>query len=200
MLGSLINVRKDVEAKIKTREYRNDENDRVVIPITVQDDTDFLSVFGENENPLISTDVAEYLEEKTVGLPVNKQWNLQIFSNCIDPDEQEAYRKGIREYYLVQYIANKKELHRNTMVSVILLAVGMIALLFTLMIDTVYGNLFWAEIVDIVAWVFVWESVDVSVFRNHELRVKRIQCLKFMEMSMEFLPVKRKEVEPENGK
>ena len=79
------------------------------------------------------------------------------------------------------------------MVSYILLAVGMMALLFTLMIDAVYGSLFWAEIVDIVAWVFVWESVDVFVFRNHELRVKRIQCLKFMEMSMEFLSVKEAE-------
>ena len=119
-----------------------------------------------------STDVLEkYLEENIVGLFVHKQWNLQIFSNCIDKEEQKAYQEGVKEYYLNQYMANKKELHRNTVISVLLVVTGMIALFFTLLIDSIYGNLFWAEIVDIVAWVFVWESVDVFVFRNHELRM-----------------------------
>ena len=191
MKESMKRVLKEVEKQASEREYQSDGAGRLIIHMTVSDDTDFLSVFAENNTPMIGADVAEYLEENIVGLPVHKQWNLQIFSNCIDKEEQKAYQEGVKEYYLNQYMANKKELHRNTVISVLLAVAGMIALFFTLLIDSIYGNLFWAEIVDIVAWVFVWESVDVFVFRNHELRMQRLRCLKLLEMSVEFFPLKK---------
>ena len=45
-------------------QYKRDKQDRIIIPMVVQEDNDFLSVFAETETPLISTDIAEYLEEK----------------------------------------------------------------------------------------------------------------------------------------
>ena len=40
---------------------------------------------------------------------------------------------------------------------------------------------------DIVAWVFVWEAVDVPVFGSHELRTQKLRCLSFMDMKTEYL-------------
>ena len=44
------------------------------------------------------------------------------------------------------------------------------------------------ELTDIVAWVFVWEAVDVLVFGSHELRTQKLRCLSFMDMKIEFYP------------
>ena len=63
----------------------------------------------------------------------------------------------------------------------------MFALFLMLFIDMHYGDPFWTEIVDIFAWVFVWESVDVFAFRCHDLRVERLRCLRFIDMKLEFI-------------
>ena len=175
------------EAERRALERRTDAEGRAIIPMTVRDDSDFLSPFSEGATPLISADVAEYLEEKTEELPRGKELVLQIRSGCIDPAEQEAYRLGVKEFYLIRYLSVRRELRRNLLLALILAAAGML-LLATHLIDTHLGLPYWMELTDIVAWVFVWEAVDTLVFGSHEFRTQKRRYLAFMDMKIEFYP------------
>lgn len=130
---------KTLLATIKTetakREYQKDEYGRVIVPMVVNDDSDFLSVFAETEAPLISADVADYIETKTDDIPADEQLTLRIRSNCIDAEEQQAYRTGIKEYYMSKFIYAEKELKQNTMLAGVLLATGLIALFLMNLVD-----------------------------------------------------------------
>jgi len=179
-------VRKE---QIRKRTYQRDNEGRIVIPLIVSDDADFLSVFSENTTPTISTDVAEYIAEKTDYLPSREELHLQIRSDCIVGQEQEVYRTAIREHYMTQYIRNRHEWLRNTVLSAVLAAAGLLLLVLTVMLDEYVGMPVWTEVADIAAWVFVWESVDVSVFRNHEVRREIRRCIKGMDMTIEFTGV-----------
>ena len=174
------------EAEQRTLDRRTDADGRTVIPMTVRDDSDFLSPFSEGAAPLISADVAEYLEEKTEALPRRAELTLRIRSGCIDPAEQEAYRLGVREFYLIRYLSVRRELRRNFLLAFTLAVAGILLLLTAHLIDTHLGFPYWTELTDIVAWVFVWEAVDVLVFGNHALRTQKLQCLSFMDMKIEF--------------
>ena len=176
------------EAEQRALERRTDAEGRAIIPMTVRDDSDFLSPFSEGSMPLISADVAEYLEEKTEELPRGKELVLQIRSGCIDPAEQEAYRLGVKEFYLIRYLSVRRELRRNLLLALILAAAGMLALLLAHLIDAHLGAPYWMEMTDIVAWVFVWEAVDTLVFGSHEFRTQKRRCLAFMDMKIEFYP------------
>ena len=180
---------REVDRIAKEREYKRDENGNIVIPLVVQDDSDFLSVFAETETPLISTDIAEYLEEKTEDIPADEPLVLRIRSSCIDPVEQEAYRKGVKEYYFTKYLANRSDLRRNTLFAVVLAATGLLILLFAYLIDGWFGSPYWTEVADTVAAVFIWESVHVAAFGSFELRKQRLRCLALMAMEMEFIPL-----------
>ena len=175
------------EAERRTLDGRTDAEGRAIIPMTVRDDSDFLSPFSEGATPLISADVAEYLEEKTEEIPRGKGLVLQIRSSCIDPAEQEAYRLGVKEFYLIRYLSVRRELRRNLLLALILAAAGMLLLLATHLIDTHLGLPYWMELTDIVAWVFVWEAVDTLVFGSYDLRTQKLRCLSFMDMKIEFL-------------
>lgn len=177
------------DQKAAKREYKRDEQGRRIIPMTVQDDADFLSVYAEGDTPLIAADIADYLEEKAGNLSPLEALVLRIRSSCIDPDEQNQYREGVKEYYLTRYISCRKELRRNNFLAAFLAITGMLTLIVMSLIDTWTGSAFWTEVVDIIAWVFIWESVDVFAFRNHELREERLRCLSFMDMEIEFLPL-----------
>jgi hypothetical protein len=180
-------IRREIDKEAERRKYTTDAEGRVVIPLVIDDDSDFLSVFSESAIPVISTDVADYLEEKTSSLPPHQPLTLKIRSNCIDPEEQNTYKEAIREHYFVRYLICKRELRRNALLTAFLAITGMLMLLISYFIDAQWGNLFWTEVADIVAWVFVWESVDVFAFRNHELRIERLHCLSFMSMKVDFM-------------
>lgn len=181
------------EAELRVQERGTDAEGRAIIPMTVRDDSDFLSPFSEGAVPLIGADVAEYLEEKTEDLPRGAELILQIRSNCIDPVEQEAYQLGVREFYLIRYLSVRRELRRNLVLAVTLAAAGMLLLLLALLIDARLGSPYWTELTDIVAWVFVWEAVDVLVFGSHELRTQKQRCLSFIDMKIEFYPPTERE-------
>ena len=60
-----------------------------VVNMIVKDDTDFLSVFSESETPVISGEVAEFIENRTMTMPPKEQLTLKIHSDCIDENEKK---------------------------------------------------------------------------------------------------------------
>jgi len=180
---------REVDQKAKEREYKRDENGNIIIPMVVQDDSDFLSIFAETETPLISADIAEYLEEKTEDIPADEPLVLRIRSSCIDPVEQDAYRKGVKEYYFTKYMDNRSDLRRNALFAVVLAMTGLLILLFAYLIDAWVRSPYWTEVADTVAAVFIWESVHVAAFGSFELRKRRLRCLALMAMGIEFIPL-----------
>ena len=180
-------IRRKLKEEIKKRTHQRDSDGRIVIPMIVSDDTDFLSVFSENSTPTISSDVSDYISEQTAYLPTNEDIRLQIRSNCISEEEQQLYRTAIHEHYLTQYIRNRREWFRNTLLSAVLAIVGILLLILTVFLDESVGMPVWTEISDIAAWVFVWESVDVFVFRNHEVRCEILRCLSGIDMKVDFI-------------
>lgn len=181
-------IKREAKRQSSERKYKRDADGRVIINMTVKDDTDFLSVFSIGDTPVISSEVAEFLESSTHSVLPKEQLTLRIHSNCIDDNEKEEYRQAIKEYYTERYIANKRELKRNAMIALLLTLAGVVALVTAFLIEYQTANLIWTEIVDIIAWVFLWEAVDISAFKNRGLRLKRFRCLAFMAMKIEYYP------------
>lgn len=184
-------IKREAKRQSSERKYKRDADGRVIINMTVKDDTDFLSVFSIGDTPVISSEVAEFLESSTHSVLPKEQLALRIHSNCIDDNEKEEYRQAIKEYYTELYIANKRELKRNTMIALLLTLAGVVALVAAFLIEHQTANPIWTEVVDIIAWVFLWEAVDISAFKNRGLRLKRFRYLAFMSMKIEYCPVER---------
>ena len=173
---------KKVEEQLSKRPAERDSDGRVIVNMNVKDDTDFLSPFSPRGNPVISTEVAEFIENSTYSVHASDPLTLRIYSDCIDDQERIDYRGAIKEYYADKYLANQKELKRNGIIILLLTIAGIITLTFAFRIDS---NI-WSEVVDIAAWVFLWEAVDIGTFKNRELRLKRKRYLAYMSMNVEF--------------
>lgn len=179
-------IKREARKQSYERKYKRDASGRVIVNMTVKDDADFLSVFSTGDTPVISSEVAEFLENSTHSVLPKEQLTLRIHSNCIDDNEKEEYRKAVKEYYTERYIANMRELKRNFIIALLLAVGGAITLAAAFFIERQTGSVFWTEVVDIIAWVFLWEAVDISAFKNRELRVKRSRYLSFLSMNIEY--------------
>ena len=177
-------IKENEEKAIKRRTER-DADGRVIVNMNVKDDTDFLSPFSPRAHPVISTEVAEFIENSAYSLHISDPLTLRIYSDCIDDQERNDYREAIKEYYADKYFANQKELKRNGIIILLLTIVGIITLALAFQIDS---NI-WSEVVDIAAWVFLWEAVDIGTFKSRELRLKRKRYLAYMSMKVEYYPI-----------
>ena len=171
--------------KNKVLKFEKDEEGRAVINMTVRDDTDFLSPFSVSKDPVISSDVAEFLENSVYAIPTNEKLTLRIYGDCVDENEREIYGKAIKKYYSEKFEYNERELKNNKVIAWALGTIGVIALALIVVFET-FLNSIWAEVVDIFAWVMLWESVDVSVFKMRENRLNKLRYKAFINMKIEF--------------
>lgn len=92
-------IKREAKKQSSERKYLRDADGRVIINMTVKDDTDFLSVFSTGDTPVISSEVAEFLENSTQSIRPKEQLILKIHSDCIDDNEKKEYGRAIKEYY-----------------------------------------------------------------------------------------------------
>lgn len=181
-------IKQEIKTQMSQRKYERDAENRVIVNMTVKDDADFLSVFSENSTPVISSEVAGFIEEATHSILPKQQLTLRIHSSCIDNQEKDLYKEAIKEHYLERYILNKRELKRNAAIALLLTFVGIMILAVSIFLGDQIDSAVWGEVIDIVAWVLLWEAVDIIAFKNRELRVKRRRYLSYLSMKIEFYP------------
>lgn len=156
-----------------------DGDGNIILHITVRDDSDFLSPFSSGDDPVISEDVAAYIESRADVAKPDDPLAIHIHSDCITPEEETVYRKAVALYYAEQCQKNQRTLRRNTVLALILLAFGIITLSAVILVSALFPDSIWIEVVDIVAWVFLWEAADLHFLENraHRLHQKRLFAL-----------------------
>lgn len=181
----------------KQKRMRVDADGRVIVDMTVNDDDDFLSRFSESENPVINSDVADFIESTTRSIPPPAMICLRIHSDCIDDKEKTVYDRAIREYYTEKYISADKERKRNLLISAIMLFFGVLVLSAAIMLEYA-NNIIWSEVIDIAAWVLIWEATDVIFFKNRALKLQRLRALAYISMNIEYHPLREQAYESAN--
>lgn len=172
----------EIKKELSKNRVEYDTDGRIIIDMTVKDDSNFLSAFSASDTPMISSEVAEFIENSTHSLPPRQQLTLRIHSDCIDDNEKKDYQAGIKKYFAEKYIASKKESRFNFIAITLLAIAGIITLVLAFRID----NHIWSEVIDIAAWVFLWEAVDIGAFKNREISLKRKRYLTYMTMKVEY--------------
>lgn len=179
-------TKQKVLAERQEMKRERDEEKRIMIHMNIQDDSTFLSPFSPSRTPIISEEVAGFIEHCTQTIPPNEPLTLCLHSNCIDDQEKIIDEQGIREYYKMKYMTNHRELKQNRLIALLLGLVGTLVLIWEVIFDYHNGNVIWTEIIDIVAWVLLWESVDISLLENRQKKIKEKYYLNYLEMKILF--------------
>lgn len=162
------------------------------INMTVLDDSDFLSPYSEINTPVISGDVAEFIENCANAAKLKDNFELHVHSDCIDAVKQERYDKAIRNYFSLKLNAEHHDLRRNNILSLVFAIVGILGLAFMIICDQLLDmKQIWVEVIDIFAWVFLWEAVDQFFIERRKLILNRRRLKNFTEMPIIFLPINK---------
>ena len=166
-----------------------DADGRVIINMNVKDDSDFLSVYSTTRDPVISEEIAVFLQSNTHSASAKDDITLRIYSDKIDNTEKTIYEKAIKKYYSEKYVENERLLRRNNLIGLFLLFFGILVLASSIFITYLFSSYIWAEVIDIFAWVLVWEAADIIIFKNNELRSNKYRYKAFTNIKIEYYDI-----------
>ena len=183
-------VKKKVDNQLQQEKLVRDDQNRVVVDMIVQDDKHILSEFSESKTPVINTKVAEFIENATASIPAKEHLTLRISSDCIDDEEKGLYGKGIKEYYKGKYVEVQRSIKESNIIALILIAISLCLLVVTFLLKSALSFGIWAEIINIIAWFFLWEATAILSLKTRDLRHKRNKYLSYISIKVEYLPLK----------
>lgn len=164
------------------------EKNRRIIRLNVTDDSNFLSPFSVEGNPLISSETADFLNLNIKHNLRDSGVKLIITSNEIDEREKELYKTAIKNFYRVEYKATWKELRRNAFCAIIMLLVSACIFALAIILDrATNASAVILNMIDVFAWVFTWEAVDIFFLQRPKLQKEQKRNLAAIEAEIDFI-------------
>lgn len=174
--------------KLRKRNLKRYSNHSLMIEgsriyIDIDDTSDIISPYSENEEPVITSDFADFLENAVKDVPVTAPLKIRISSKEETPN---LLSKGIRNYYKKEFIESERQLRQNLKISIVTLVVGIITLILNVVVSLIGSNSVITETIDVFAWVFLWEAVDLFCLRRREIKYTQYREINFMEAIIEY--------------
>lgn len=139
------------------RESGRDREDAAVIHVRIANREQLFSAYsysGDKLNPEFS----EYVFDKAKSVPVTE--DVKICLHTADKIDAAEAEQALKNHYRSEYRNAKKETKRILLISLIMTLLGILALTALILINYFTDNFYVTSIVEIAAWVFIWEAVD----------------------------------------
>lgn len=140
----------------------------------------FYSGFSDEETKVVNNKIIEYIDDATKYIPNNTQININIkIKNLRSRQKKQECKTAFRNYYKNEITDAAKSVKKLNLVALLLLGVAVAFLVVLHFIVQANAPYILKTALEIVAWVFTWETVDVFFFRTtaerfHLKKVKKI--------------------------
>ncbi len=165
-----------------------DENNRFILDMMVIDLSSFISPYCSNL-PVISGEAAAYLDNAIKNIPAKFDISLHIKSHDISHNKQELYSKSIKNYYNNIIQQTMRDLFRTTIVSLIMAFIGIVVIALMLIFTSKGIGEVWNIVLEIIGWVFIWESVDKFCFERQKLKHELRRAYQFVNADIKFINI-----------
>lgn len=163
--------RRKIDAMILGGGNEGERDDDAVIDVKIAGREQLFSSYsysGDKLNPEFSG----YVFDKAKGVPVTEDVKIRIHTaEKIDVAEAE---QALKNHYRAEYRNAKKEARRILAISVIMTLLGVLTLTALILINYFTDNFYVTSIVEIAAWVFIWEAVDYFFLQRPVVKGKCI--------------------------
>ena len=172
----MFNKKKEYINKIK-KEYEivKDEEGRSLIEIKVDNKDSVLSSFSTKE-AIISNELAEFINHQLRPMTLTNGIHLNLVCDDITDEEKKIYDSAIRNYYKHELIEKNRELTRNKVLVWVMGILGTIILAVSILLSVLEKLTIFASVIDIVAWVLLWEAVDLHIFQRPKIEIEELKA------------------------
>lgn len=181
---------KEVRERIKQDDFDYDSEGRAVVKINITDADSLLSVYNDDGMEIISEETARFIDNLTKPISPKKDIQLQISCDEYTADKEKVYKSAITNYYVNEFAHKDEMLMDRLRVSGVLALVSLIcfALLFFMYQFNVPDIA--CVLVEVVSWVFAWETVDQFFLQRYFIKKKQYKELQIIYAKITFKRLK----------
>ena len=173
------------EAREIEAEY--DRAGKELIRMQVKEDSGFLSPYCLQGEPVVSSEVSDFLDNVVKRLPLRAELHIEIDGDTIDEQERTEYAAAIRNHYRSQVIDTGIKLKRNAVTSLIMAIIAVAILTVYVALELYSADYVLLEIIDIAAWVFMWEAVDLFFLERRAIKLEQLRDCRLYSAEVTFL-------------
>ncbi len=129
-----------------------------------------------SKSSLLNPDIYESVQETLSYVDKKKKVKFEFhFSEDISSEEKERVKKAFKAHYAQEVLRSKKQSFKNKILALVLLLVGAIFLIVDGILLALGNQFIFQNIIEIVAWVFIWEAANVFFFENASTRKEWVE-------------------------
>ena len=154
-----------------------DEEDRAIINVGAENYDDVFSPYCYKGGDTLSSSLVEYLNQKAGAVPLDYDLTIRFHVKDATEAKRKEIQAAVKENYQSEVYAIERKMKRTTMFSVSFLVVGIIitAIYLILARFAPVGSVY---IIDILAWLFIWEGIDAFFLDRRHLELDRLKVLR----------------------
>ncbi len=146
------------------------------IDITIEKKEDYQNQFNHQK---LSKELSNYIDEEYKGMPINNHIRLTIHLKCqLNEDEKTELKTKIHKNYQMRMKEEQNIENLAKIFRIVLLFLGIRLLTMSHFIETIPIYIA-SEIIDVVAWVAIWEVAYNYFFEKvkKQVKIKRLKKL-----------------------
>lgn len=186
-------MRKINKSKLSDDEwYDKDDSGRGIIDVGAENYDDIFSYYDlEGENTL-DWEFIDFIEKKADAIPLKDEISIHFHVKGANEEKKEEIDKAIKNHYKRQLKSNHRTLHRDNLMCLYLLIMGLLAFGIYVALYLIDAFFVFQYMFDIVAWVFFWETVDVFFIRRRVIKNEMLKQFRFIRSDIRILEYKDK--------
>ena len=146
---------------------------------------DSLSYFSTKESPTPNQELIEYIDEQVSCISHKNNLKFVVHTSKQNPVQPEEFENLLDRYYETQVVKSHIESKSLTFQGIVMLIVGLLIFTSYVLLKVYVTQSLWLELIDILAWVFVWESVDLIFLAQYGIKQKKAHCNKVVNAQIE---------------
>ena len=168
-----------------------------IVNIKVENKEQIISSYSYDENDKFNKDLAEFITTKTKRTHLSQNIKLNFYSK--EHIEQKEIETTLKNHFNEERLETKDELKKFNIFTIIMLTLGILTFsILVALYNRSFNNFYFEMILEIAAWVFIWESVETTFLRRPKIRRKYIQMKKLCSAVVQIInPIKKEKLNVE---
>lgn len=177
-------LRKTDKEIMRSKKIEESQDGDAIIEVQIEHKKDVFSAYNYDCDDTLNKELGEFIWHKAKFVPLNKDYQIKLYSGVdLNPS---ATTKSIKNYFRSMYIEIKEDIKRTIRFAIINILLGLLFLVGLYFVKD-YNFYFLNMVIEITAWVLVWEAVDSFFFKRAKFKNDAIKIQKLYKSEIEVI-------------
>ena len=157
--------------------FECDKDGRAIIEVGAENYDDIFSPYCYKGGDTLSLELVEYLKKQSGTIPLDYDLNIRFNVKNADEQKRKEIQMAVKENYEIDVLGIEQKIRGLNIMAFSLISLGVLFMVAYLILIN-FVPISATYLIDILAWVFIWEGVRAFMMDKNELKIAELKSLR----------------------